>query len=224
LPDIDLRGESPAHNLAGFYGELRDRGIDVVDLTPVFLNNRASERGPVFCKTDSHWSGFGCVLAAQTIADKVGQKFAAQPRKNLVAEWKEMAIKGDLVDLLGSKTKKPESEKIPVRTITEKETETSLSADSNSPLLILGDSHTLVYHDFHAEKSGLIDQLAYDLGFAPDLIGTRGSGATAVRISLYRRSRKEADYLAKKKVIVWCFAAREFTESDQGWEKVPVGP
>jgi hypothetical protein len=24
-------------------------------------------------------------------------------------------------------------------------------------------------------------------------------------------------------VIVWCFAAREFTESDQGWDKVPVG-
>jgi hypothetical protein len=23
-------------------------------------------------------------------------------------------------------------------------------------------------------------------------------------------------------MIVWCFAAREFTESDQGWDKVPV--
>jgi alginate O-acetyltransferase complex protein AlgJ len=40
---------------------------------------------------------------------------------------------------------------------------------------------------------------------------------------LYRRARKDPGYLAKKKVIVWCFAAREFTESDQGWDKVPVG-
>ena len=99
----------------------------------------------------------------------------------------------------------------------------AVTPDANSPLLILGDSHTLVFHEFHAERSGLVDQLAQELGFAPDLIGTRGSGATAVRISLYRHARKNPDYLSKKKVIVWCFAAREFTESDQGWEKEPVG-
>jgi hypothetical protein len=90
-------------------------------------------------------------------------------------------------------------------------------------LLIIGDSHTLVFHDFLAEKSGLLDQIAYETGFAPDLIGTRGSGSTSVRISLYRRARKDPGYLARKKMIVWCFAAREFTESDQGWDKVPVG-
>ena len=73
------------------------------------------------------------------------------------------------------------------------------------------------------QGAGLVDQLALHLGFAPDLIGTSGSGATPVRINLYRRSVKDAGYLAEKKVIVWCFAAREFTESDQGWEKEPVG-
>jgi alginate O-acetyltransferase complex protein AlgJ len=54
------------------------------------------------------------------------------------------------------------------------------------------------------------------------LIGTRGSGATPVRINLYRRSVKDAGYLAKKKVVVWCFAAREFTEATEGWAKAPV--
>jgi len=115
-----------------------------------------------------------------------------------------------------------EPEKIAVRTISDKETGAATIPDPNSPLLIIGDSHTLVFHDFLGEKSGLLDQLAYETGFAPDLIGTRGSGATSVRITLYRRTRKDPEYLAKKKVIVWCFAAREFTESDQGWEKVPV--
>jgi hypothetical protein len=223
LPDIDLHGETAAPFLARFYDELRKREIDVVDLAPVFLQNRASERGPVFCKTDSHWSGFGCVLAAQTIKDKIHEKLAGQPRKNYAAEWKETTIKGDLVDLGGSNTKKVEPEKIAVRTISDKETGVATIPDPNSPLLIMGDSHTLVFHDFLAEKSGLLDQLAYEIGFPPDLIGTRGSGATAVRITLYRRTRKEPGYLAKKKMIVWCFAAREFTESDQGWDKVPVG-
>jgi hypothetical protein len=223
LPDVDLHGETAAPYLARFYDELRKREIDVVDLAPVFLQNHAGEHGPVFCKTDSHWSGFGCVLAAQTIKDKIHEKLAGQPQKNYTAEWKEVTIKGDLGDLAGRDAKKLEPEKIAVRTISDKETGAAISLDPNSPLLIIGDSHTLVFHDFLAEKSGLLDQLAYETGFAPDLIGTRGSGSTSVRISLYRRARKDPDYLAKKKIVVWCFAAREFTESDQGWDKVPVG-
>jgi hypothetical protein len=223
VPDVDLHGETAAPYLARFYDELRKRGIDVVDLAPVFLQNRASERGPVFCKTDSHWSGFGCVLAAQTIKEKIHEKLAGQPRKNYAAEWRETTIKGDLGDLAGPNTKNLEPENIAVRTISDKETGAATNPDPNSPLLIIGDSHTLVFHDFLAEKSGLLDQLAYEIGFAPDLIGTRGSGSTSVRISLYRRARKDPDYLPKKKIIVWCFAAREFTESDQGWDKVPVG-
>ena len=222
LPDVDLHGETAAPFLARFYDELRKREIDVVDLAPVFLQNRASEHGSVFCKTDSHWSGFGCVLAAQTITEKIHEKLVGQRRKNYAAEWKETTIKGDLGDLAGPNTKKPEPEKIAVRTISDKGTGAAINPDPNSPLLIIGDSHTLVFHDFLAEKSGLLDQLAYETGFAPDLIGTRGSGATSVRVSLYRRARKDPDYLTKKKVIVWCFAAREFTESDQGWDKVPV--
>ncbi len=86
----------------------------------------------------------------------------------------------------------------------------------------MGDSHTLVFHEFLAERAGLVDQLAIELGFAPDLIGTRGSGATAVRLSLYRKSNADTNYLAKKKVVVWCFAAREFTEADQGWVRQPI--
>ena len=223
VPDVDLHGETAAPFLARFYDELRKREIDVVDLAPVFLQNRASEHGPVFCKTDTHWSGFGCVLAAQTIKEKIHEKLAGQPPKNYAAEWKEITIKGDLGDLAGPNIKKPEPEKIAIRTISDKETGAAVNPDPNSPVLIIGDSHTLVFHDFLAEKSGLLDQLAYEIGFAPDLIGTRGSGATSVRVSLYRRARKDPGYLAKKKVIVWCFAAREFTESDQGWDKVPVG-
>ena len=136
---------------------------------------------------------------------------------------KRSRSKATLAILQGPNIKKPEPEKIAVRTISDKGTGAAINPDPNSPLLIIGDSHTLVFHDFLAEKSGLLDQLAYETGFAPDLIGTRGSGATSVRVTLYRRARKDPDYLAKKKVIVWCFAAREFTESDQGWDKVPVG-
>jgi len=48
----------------------------------------------------------------------------------------------------------------------------------------------------------------------------RGSGATPARINLLRQARANPDYL-KKKLVIWCFTAREFTESN-GWQKVPI--
>ena len=223
LPGFNVGNDDAAPVVHRFYEELRASGIDVLDLTSVFIQNRDDKRGGVFCKTDSHWSGFGCTLAAQTIAKAVRGKLTDPPsRKDYASEWKDTQIDGDLAGLLPRDSTKPGAERMPVRGVTEKGTGAAVQPDANSPLLLLGDSHTLVFHDFLAEHAGLIDQLAQELGFAPDLIGTRGSGATPVRISLYRHSLKNPDYLAKKKVVVWCFAAREFTEASEGWAKIPV--
>ena len=74
-----------------------------------------------------------------------------------------------------------------------------------------------------ARGAGLPDQLALELGFPVDLVAVRGSGATPARINLLRRAQKDPNYWAGKKWVVWCFAAREFTESD-GWRKVPIKP
>ena len=223
VPGFDLPSNDPAPVLRAFYDELRGAGIDVLDLAPVLIQNREHQRGPVFCKTDSHWSGIGCVLAAQTIAEHVRRKLPAPAvRREYVSDWNEVQINGDLVGLLPADARKPGPERISIQTVSEKGTGAPVEPDPNSPVLVLGDSHTLVYHDFLAERAGLIDQLALELGFAPDLIGTRGSGATPVRINLYRRSLRDPGYLAKKKVVIWCFAAREFTEATEGWAKTPV--
>ena len=223
VPGFDLASHDPAPVLRQFYEELRAAGIDVLNLSPVLIQNREHARGPVFCKTDTHWSGIGCVLAAQAIAEHARRKLAApRVRKEYVSDWNEVQISGDLTGLLPPDARKPGPEKISVQTVSEKVTGATVEPDPNSPVLVLGDSHTLVYHDFLAERAGLIDQLALELGFAPDLIGTRGSGATPVRINLYRRSLRDPGYLAKKKMVIWCFAAREFTEATEGWAKTPV--
>ena len=223
LPGFNVRTDDAAPVLHRFYEELRAVGIDVLDLTPLFLQNRDDKRGGVFCKTDSHWSGLGCTLAAQAIAENVRRKLPAPtPPKEYISEWRESKINGDLVSLIPPDSPKPGPEKIAIRSVSEKRTSAAVQPDVNSPLLLLGDSHTLVFHDFLTERAGLVDQLAQELGFAPDLIGTRGSGATPVRISLYRHSLKDPGYLAKKKVVVWCFAAREFTEASEGWARAPI--
>ena len=67
-----------------------------------------------------------------------------------------------------------------------------------------------------AVSSGFPENLAARIGFAPDVVGGMGSGATAPRISLFRR----ADNMAGKKIVIWCFTARDFTESLEGWREM----
>jgi len=222
---FDVRAKDPAPVLHQFYDELRAAGVDVLDLGKLFIEKRDDKRGPVFCKTDSHWSGIGCALAGEAIAERVRGKIPKPvTAKEYVAEWKEAEREGDLGTLLGRDGHKLPPEKIAVQRVSETGTGAAVQEDPSSPLLLLGDSHTLIYHDrdFLPVRAGLVDQLALQLGFAPDLIGTSGSGATPVRINLYRRTVKDPAYLAKKKMVVWCFAAREFTEATEGWAKVPV--
>lgn len=70
----------------------------------------------------------------------------------------------------------------------------------------------------HAKDAGLLENLAFELGLTLDLVGVRGSGATPARVELARRR----DGMAGKKLAIWCFTVREYTESLSGWRKVPV--
>ncbi len=204
-----------------FFQQLDSRRISFVDLRPV-LARTANPKQATYCKTDSHWSGTGCVLAAQEIAKKLQQShpaiFPKASDNRFEEKWDQIEITGDLSSL--APNLKVPKETVAVRRISQ--SNSAIQPDPSSPLLLMGDSHTLVFHDFMAEHSGLLDQLAKETSVVPDLIGTRGSGSNAVRVSLLRRSIKDPKYLASKKVVLWCFAAREFTESDQGWQPLPI--
>ena len=92
--------------------------------------------------------------------------------------------------------------------------------DRDSPIVLLGDSHLLVFHigtDMHAIGAGLGDHLAARLGFPLDVVGVRGSGATASRMTLVRRR----DNLEGKRMIIWCLSARELTEAS-AWARLPA--
>jgi hypothetical protein len=186
-----------------FYRLLTDKGVEVLDLTEDF---RADREAQPYCKTDSHWSGRGIELAAKKIASRIENR--DWQKREFQTEARETQITGDLGG----------TETLPLRYVTGGE------PSRESPVVLLGDSHTLVFHagdDMHTRNAGLPDQLAVELGTPVDLIGVRGSGATPARVNLLRLARANPDFLAKKKVIIWCFTAREFTES-QGWSKVPI--
>ena len=199
-----------------FYDILRDHGVNVLDLTPLFLQNRFTDAGPVYCKQDTHWSGQGCVLAAEAIANAIGTPswVADVPKRPIETEIRTLEITGDLWMELGDEQLQKEQLRL---TYIKDGVGASWRA---SPVVLLGDSHNLVFHaggDMHAQGAGLPDQLAYQLGFPVDVVAVRGSGATPSRLSLFRRR----DNMKGKRVVVWCLSVREFTEG-QGWRSVPV--
>jgi alginate O-acetyltransferase complex protein AlgJ len=210
-----------------FFDQLKQNGITVIDLLPDFLAARNGPDGPLYCKQDTHWSGNGIAIASQKITALLSGKpwLTAAPKVQTSTKDGNLEITGDLYGMLPTTIQMPkETVKLRFVGTADSAGATPIPVDKTSPVVLLGDSHTLVFHeggDMLAVGAGLADQLAHDLGTTIDLIGVRGSGATPARVNLMRRAHGDPNYLAGKKVVIWCFSEREFTEGN-GWAKVPV--
>lgn len=200
-----------------FYNLLRAEGVPVLDLTDEFRELVAKgERA--HCATDSHWTGAAVAVAARAIRVRCGNPawLTAAAKSTFGEEAREVSFQGDL------RRMSPEDgpdETASVRVVRGADG-ALVQPDAESPILLLGDSHTLIWHagdDMHATGAGLPDHLAREFGMPVDLIGVRGSGATPARIDARRSGR-----VATKKFVVWCMTVREFTESAQGWAEVPL--
>ncbi len=216
------KGENWGESLDSYYKILREQGVQVLDLREGLLNAKASQEQPVYCREDTHWSGFGVTVAADLISEQI-KKMLPGADKTYMEKWNTIQISGDLRKMMGEK--QGNTETIIIRGISDEKGQPP-QVDPFSPLLVLGDSHVLVFHeggDMHARGAGITDQLAFSLAMPMDVIGVRGSGATPARLNLYRKAQRTPEYWKGKKVVVWCFAAREFTETD-GWRIIPIEP
>ncbi len=209
--DKRLAGAGASSQESAFYEALRAKGVEVVDLTQDFAASKG--QGPLYCARDSHWNGRATVLAAQKLA--AGLQGIIDKKVELQTREEKIEIQGDLGG---------EKEKASLRFVNPKGQTGRLQPDRTSPILVLGDSYVLVFHDggdMHASGAGLPDQLAYELRAPVDVLGVRGSGATPARVSLARRARANPNYLSSKKVIIWCFGVRELTQAE-AWKPVPL--
>jgi hypothetical protein len=208
---------------AAFYEVLRKEGISVIDLVPEWRRAPQTEDRPLYCRQDTHWAGPAIERTASLIAARLRQRLwmESAPKERFETERRSAEITGDLWRMLDEPSMPKE---ILALEFVGRRTDAGLEPIEpwrESPVLLLGDSHDLVFHgggDMHARGAGLADHLAKELGFPVDLVAVRGSGATPSRISLLRRR----DNLAGKKVVIWCMSVREFTESAQGWRPLPV--
>ena len=205
-----------------FYKLLESRGVKVLDLTEAFLNARNVGSPDLYCKTDTHWAPPGIQLAAKTIAERFKDApwVKTQPKVKTQAVDVPLKIHGDLASALLP----PQTETEPLISsfigLASSGGRDPLPNAKDSPIILLGDSHNLVFHsggDMHAVGSGLSDQLSHELGFPLDVVAVMGSGATSARRNLARRKAS----LTGRRLLIWCFTSREFTQG-QGWAKVPL--
>lgn len=217
-------------SLASFYQKLSDAGVQVLDLEAAFKKSKAeSPDKQLYCATDSHWSPYGAQLAAGLVAAKYkDRKELIEDQLRDLVDLKPEALEfhGDLLSD-ADKASMPKERLPMVRTglaATANGTEVSTveSAD-HSPLVVMGDSHCQVFRrggTMHATCAGFIDHLIADLSLPVEEVSTQASGGEGPRIEIARRTVKQPDFWSKKKIVVWLFSAREFTQGR--WKMIPA--
>lgn len=217
-------GEAPG--VSPFVQSLSAKGLNVVDLEALFLEKRKKgEQSKFWCEQDAHYSPAACVEVADLIAGILEEDFGIEKQENTSlkrSEAEKIMIQGDLVAY--SEWEGSPRESLSVQYV---DRGTPLTSDINSPVLLLGDSHTLVFSDaenFHCEGAGLFDHLSSALGRPVDLEGNAAGGLVTSRINLFRKAVANPGYWDNKKVVVWVFTAREFTQSgySQGFISIPI--
>lgn len=211
-----------AQNDREFCKLLASNGVKVLDLTETFLTARYACSPDLYCKQDTHWAPPGIQLAAKKILEQIKDLpwVKSQPKMAMKSEESALEFIGDLASALPTPSVKPERVIARYIGLADVAGIQPLPNAKESPIILLGDSHNLVFHsggDMHATAAGLPDQLAFELGFPLDVVAVKGSGATPARRNLARRK----DNLVGRKLVIWCFSSREFTEG-QGWAKVQL--
>ena len=168
-PDIDV--PIPVRRLdatlQGVYGDLQAQGVRVVDLTAAFLRDRFHHEGPLYCRQDSHWSGVGCVVAAEIIGAAVRDLawFEVPPARPYGLAWFTTPIQGDLLQHLPQPQPR---EELRARGVIAPEDPllAPVAPGGDRPVAVVGDTHVLVFHGgepYHARGAGVADQLAFEL-------------------------------------------------------------
>lgn len=219
IPNLDSR-------LSELVSGLREQGVQVIDLTPRFLKQRQDPKhGPLYLRSETHWTPYGVSIAARALAAEIKDEpwYDGVEKLDLRQRWGTKTWTGGLYRALEKATGiAHDPDPVETRRII-------LKTDSgprrlemrypDSPVVVIGDSNTVWWKRF---QSSLPHQLAFELGFPVDVLSTKGGGANETRLNLVRHARSEPAYLESKRVVIWCFSARAFTNTREGWIPIPL--
>jgi len=204
-----------------FLLDLADKGVETVDLLPVFLAARqggADASEPLYQAQDTHWTSRGLELAAKILAERITHfswyKGISAHRQSYKTKDESFTRHGDLHSRL------PEAEraKFAPETLVGHQVVnpdgTLYEDDPDSPIVILGDSFTGAYELMDCEHGGVSAHIAKEIGYPVDLVMSYGGGPN-VREKLLRRGEEK---LKTKKLVIWMMTARDLFDYAEGWQ------
>ncbi len=199
---IPVRRLDPS--LRDVYEDLQAHGVRVVDLTDRFIRDRFHHEGPLYCRQDSHWSGVGCVVAAEIIGAAVRDLagFETAPEQPYGLSWFVTPIRGDLWQRLPAP---PPREEVRARGVIKPEAPAlaPMAQQGDAAVTIIGGTHALVFHGgepYHARGAGVADQLAFEFRQPVALHGDTGSATSEHDWSL-------PTFGERTRVVIWIFSA-----------------
>jgi hypothetical protein len=194
---------------------LRDRGVDVLDLTELFWSQRYGSDGLVCYPTDSHWTHHGMRLAAAQIAAALRPHLTgappAPPFKTRLVPYRGVG------DLERMEWARPESAGPSIR-----EDHLQLFDDAGivqpgdeAPVLVIGDSSAALFVE---DGSGLSQAIMAELGIAVQSAAIVGASGDMMRSVL----RTHPELLTRKRIVVMAFSVRLLVCCD--WSPIAIGP
>ena len=217
--DASLEAEFEGHapGLTRFLLELTERGVGVVDLLPALSRARARFDGPdaeqVFPRANGHWSPKGVVVAARAIAERLRETpwYADLKRRELPEPDRFERAWSYRSQKLAEGAEPPLLAFERVLNGRGRMTE----YDTQSPVLVLGDSFVSLYTP---EGADLARQLHRFAGFPMDVISNPGGAAQGSRVSLARRRGGPRD----KRVVIWMWASESLMMPANKWKTINV--
>ena len=219
-------GEPVHAHTRRFIEELRQAGVEVIDVHEIFLKNRADadrDNRPLYLKTDTHWTGHGVVLAAPALAERVKRELWYREMEPPPGErYDRIQVTAERRGDIPKMTKIPMQEKlfdtemVDAFQVVEKESRELYSDDPESPVLWLGDSFSRIFQTDAPESAGIIANLAYELQMPIASIVNDGGASTLVRQQLARNPK----LLWGKRLIIWEFIERDIRFGMRGWQPI----
>ncbi|OGQ90846.1 MAG: hypothetical protein A2289_06550 [Deltaproteobacteria bacterium RIFOXYA12_FULL_58_15] len=197
--------------------ELGALGVEVVDLLPLFLEERGREADQeLYLSQDTHWTDRGLQIAAKAIGQRV-EKYPWYPDVAAKIAYKVVAKsfteEGDLPSRMSPKERRKYVPMQLVGSQVQLPDGTPYDDDPDSPIVILGDSFTGVYQRTFCRNAGISAHIAKNLGTPVDLVMSYGGGPN-VRLKLMR----QADALEDKRLVIWVMAARDLYNYWEDWK------
>jgi hypothetical protein len=201
--------------------DILEAGIDVVDLLPTFLKNKAADSAEIlYQKQDTHWTSTGLNIAADCIAQRI-QSFSwynelAKSKIPYVVRDTVTLRLGDIVDRLPEEKRSSYPPVLLKASRVYNPDTTPFKSDKDALVILIGDSFTGVFESVDCKSAGVGAAIAAKTGIPIDIITSWGGGPM-VRERLVRQRLQS---LGSKKLIIYMMVERDLFNYEQGWSKL----